>query len=76
MTDAFFEHDPIWAEAVNRTDETVLLSDGQIIPVESWLDDEAEPTDEVDLAMFAICELPDGDWLTVDLREFESVEFH
>lgn len=64
------------AVAVNIAAGVVLLSDDSIAPITDMIDITNELTDDPNLAVAAVCPLPDGTWLAFDLGAFERVPRH
>ncbi len=64
------------AVAVNRKLRVAVLDDGTTEPMRFFIDCLGDETDDAFEAVTAIVSLPDGDWVFVDLTEFDSVVFH
>lgn len=64
------------AEAVNVRDRLVLLENGSTVPIDTLIDAWGDETDDEGLARTAICPLPDGKWMAVDLTLFTWGKVH
>lgn len=64
------------ALAVNLSQGTVLMDDDTIALIDICLDSFGCETEDHEDAVVVIARLPDGKWLTVDLRMFRDVETH
>lgn len=63
--------DTVDVEAVNQSDGLVLLATGEVVPIDTFLDDEGDETDDRDEAVVAVAgPTADGKWLSVALTDF------
>lgn len=62
-----------YAEAISRKCKLVFLRDGEVLPMQNFVDRFGDDTDDVDEAISAIAPLPDGRWVVIDLTQFETV---
>jgi len=58
--------------AVNRGRRVILLATGEYVAMDAMLDDVGAETDDPHEAAICVCQLSDGWWIAVDLREFDS----
>jgi hypothetical protein len=58
--------------AINREDREIMLEDGTILPMTCLHDATGEETDDMEEAVFATVELPDGRWVPVVLEDYDQ----
>ena len=52
----------------------LVLYNNEIAPIDTMLDFEGEETDDTSLARAVICPLRNGQWLAVDVNDFEPAK--
>ncbi len=62
--------------AVHRWRKIAVTEDGSECPFTDMLDWQGEETEDVDEAVAAICQLPDGRWCAIDLSAFDREAIH
>ena len=62
--------------AINKKNKLAITDCNIACGVQTWIDSEGEETDDVDAAVCAVVPLPNGQWASVDLRNFENVKAH
>jgi hypothetical protein len=62
--------------AISRSKRVAITDDGIECPFTNTFDRFGEECDDASEAIIAICQLPNGDWATVDLTQFVPVAVH
>lgn len=60
--------------AINREQGLAITDSGVACGVSAWIDADGDETDDRAAAVVAVVPLPDGQFETVDLRDFDPVE--
>ena len=63
-------------ELINVTDGLVILKSGAVVKIETMLDADGNRTSDPKECEIAICELPNGQWASFCLWEYEHVRSH
>lgn len=56
--------------AINKGQRQVILNDGSICPMASLHESDGEEVDDMEFAVFATVQLPDGTWTPVMFDEY------
>ena len=64
--------DPATITVVNLSLRTAWLESGEQFPITNMFDEDGDETDDIDAVVAFVGRLPDGGWVTVDMREFED----
>lgn len=62
--------------AVSRSRRVAITDDGRECSLTNLFDDFGDEIDDVTRAVAAVCQLPDGQWASIDLTQFEAVAVH
>lgn len=63
-------------ELINVTDRLVILKSGAVVKIETMLDSAGDRTNDPKECEIAICELPNGQWASFCLWEYDHVKSH
>ena len=62
--------------AINRARRMALTDDDAVLRLEILLDEDGDETDDIDDALVAIAQHPNGKWWAIDLTAFEEQQVH
>jgi len=62
--------------AINRLEACAVLDTGHIVHFSVMLGRDGDETNDVSECVCAVAPLPDGDWVVIDLTQFETVSVH
>lgn len=57
--------------AINKPQRIVILDDESLAPFDTLIDQNGDVTDDTDDAVCVLVKLPDGEWETVTISDFE-----
>jgi len=62
--------------AIRRAQRVAITDLGHECALVNIFDDEGDESDDATTAVAAVCQLPDGRWIAIDLTQFEPVVVH
>ncbi len=64
----------IGQSAINRGQALLWSEHFGVCPIVTWIDAEAEETDDADAAVIGVAKLAENCWAHIDLRDYASAE--
>lgn len=65
-----------WVASVNREDETCCCTNGELIPITNWFDEEGDDCDPEDAITCVAGPMANGKWLGINFACLEAEKPH